>query len=77
MKALRIAGLWCRNVLVGVDQLANAVMGGDPDETISSRCGKRRRSCRICAALCWLLDRIDARHCAKFIERDEGGRSLF
>lgn len=28
------------NVLIGIDQLANAITGGDPDETISSRLGK-------------------------------------
>ena len=28
------------NVLIGVDQLGNALLGGMPDETISSRCGR-------------------------------------
>lgn len=28
------------NILIGIDQLANAILGGDPDETISSRLGK-------------------------------------
>jgi hypothetical protein len=27
-------------VLIGVDQLANTVLGGFPDETLSSRCGR-------------------------------------
>ncbi|RMG30244.1 MAG: hypothetical protein D6721_04350, partial [Gammaproteobacteria bacterium] len=63
--------------LVGIDQLANAVIGGDPDETISSRIGKRRGRCKLCAALCWLLDKIDPRHCARSIEADEGRRELF
>ena len=61
------------NVLVGLDQLANALAGGDPDETISSRCGKREHSNRICKWLCAQLHRIDPRHCAKAIEPDEGG----
>ena len=30
-------------MLVGVDQLGSAITGGDPDETISSRLGKRKR----------------------------------
>lgn len=29
-----------RNVLIGLDQLANAATGGWPDETLSSRCGR-------------------------------------
>lgn len=33
---------WGRNLLLGVDQLANAVLRGDPDETISSRAAKAR-----------------------------------
>lgn len=28
------------NILIGIDQLCNAILGGDPDETISSRLGK-------------------------------------
>lgn len=28
------------NILIGIDQLVNALLGGDPDETISSRLGK-------------------------------------
>jgi len=28
------------NLLIGVDQFFNAVLGGAPDETISSRCGR-------------------------------------
>lgn len=28
------------NVLIGIDQLFNAILGGYPDETISSRMGK-------------------------------------
>ena len=74
---MRKVGLWLRNILVGLDQFANAIIGGDPDETISSRIGKRRHRCHLCAALCWLLDKLGRRHCAKSIEVDEGDRELF
>lgn len=67
---------WTVNVLVGFDQLANALFGGDPDETISSRCGKREDSNRVCKFLCKWLNKIDERHCAKSIESDEGAKSL-
>jgi len=60
------------SVLIAIDQLANALAGGDPDETISSRCGKRIASCKFCTMLCWLLDKIDRRHCKDSIEWDEG-----
>lgn len=64
------------NLLVAVDQLANTVAGGDPDETLSSRLGKRRRNCRLCYWLCRLLDRISPRHCERSIEPDEGKDAL-
>jgi hypothetical protein len=31
---------YIRNVLIGIDQLANTITGGWPDETLSSRCGR-------------------------------------
>lgn len=63
---------YIRNVLVGVDQLANAVLLGDPDETISSRLGKNYPRCSFCRFICRLLDKVDKRHCQKSIEHDEG-----
>jgi len=62
------------NLLIAVDQLANTLLAGDPDETISSRCGKRVRAgkCYLCGPLCWVLGRLDKYHCQKSIEEDEG-----
>ncbi len=31
---------WIKDILIGVDQLGNALLRGDPDETISSRAAK-------------------------------------
>lgn len=63
-------------VLISVDQFVNAVLGGYADETISSRCGKRvqEKKCKVCFCLCWLLDKIDKRHCEDAIEPDENKR---
>lgn len=33
---------YAKNILIGIDQLINTICGGNPDETISSRVGKRR-----------------------------------
>lgn len=65
--------MYVMNVLVAIDQLVNAILGGDPDETISSRAAKdqaagRRWGCILCR---W-LDRLDPGHCEKSIEHDEG-----
>lgn len=65
-------------VLISLDQLGNALLGGDPDETISSRMGKlvAKRKCKLCKLLCWALDKIDPNHCVKTIEPDEGDKSF-
>lgn len=63
--------LW--NLLISFDQLANTIAGGDPDETISSRCGKTRDTSAISAVICCVLDWIDPGHVQRAIERDEGG----
>ena len=70
---------WFWEILIAVDQLLNAILGGSADETISSRCGKRLRAvkaagtkCYLCGPLCWLLDKIDPGHCDTAIEADEG-----
>lgn len=64
-----------KNILIGFDQLANTILAGDPDETISSRIGKRVRSNQATMAERWvayLLDCIDPDHCQDSIEEDEG-----
>ena len=65
------------NLLLSLDQLANTLIGGDPDETISSRLGKRVDTCAACRFICSLLDRVDTRHCHKSIEEDEGDREVW
>lgn len=63
------------NILIWLDQGANVVLlGGDPDETLSSVFGKkvRRNVCPICKFFCYLLNKIDPNHCEKSIEHDEG-----
>jgi len=63
------------NLIIGVDQLVNAMMLGDPDETISSRAG------RVWPETWWskLIDTImfwQTDHCHKAIEKDEGKHDL-
>ena len=66
--------LW--NILISLDQFANTVALGDPDETLSSRMGKQKKTCKFCFYVCKLLSLIDKRHCEKSIELDEGKDSL-
>ena len=63
------------NIFLGLDYLVNALTGGDPQETISSRIGKKRakgKKCVVCDFLCKVLDWIDPRHCHDAINPDEG-----
>jgi hypothetical protein len=61
------------NILISIDQLANTVLGGDPDETISSRMGKRaRKGDKLGKIICKILNIFDKGHCEKSIEEDEG-----
>lgn len=66
---------WLLNILIALDQLANAILAGDPDETISSRVGKRIRSDQATRPERWLarlLDLLDHNHVEEAIEEDEG-----
>ena len=65
------------NLLISIDQLLNALLGGNPDETISGRMGVRireGRATRFERLLCRLLSKIDPttkRHCVESIDEDE------
>jgi len=65
------------NLMIMLDQALNTILGGDPDETLSSRMGKRVDTCILCRFLCNILNKIDKRHCKNSIETDEGSRELF
>jgi hypothetical protein len=66
------------NILISFDQLANTLLFGDPDETISSRMGKHmmKDRCLLCKGICFILHLIDPKHCVKSVEDDEGSRNV-
>jgi len=62
--------------LIGLDQLVNALLGGNPDLTISGRIGYRiatNQATKPEKALCWVLRKFENKHCLKSIELDEIG----
>lgn len=63
------------NILISLDQLANTLLFGNPDETMSSRMGKKieKGECLGCFYLCRLLSWLfrQDKHCIQSIERDE------
>lgn len=60
------------NVLIALDHLCNSIIGGSPDETISSRMGRNlaKKDCVLCNFLCGLLNLIQKDHCVKAIAND-------
>ena len=68
----KMLGKYIWNILIAIDQLANAILGGDPDETISSRAGKQQGKTMWANVLCWFLNKLDTGHCKDAIEEDEG-----
>ena len=75
---------WIVNILIGIDQLGNAILGGDPDETISSRLGKMKVKHGgkipwyrpLSKIVDWGLDKIDPNHSVDAIEEDEGKNAI-
>jgi hypothetical protein len=72
------------NVLTAIDQLASALLGGDEDETLSSRLGKAQRGdfgkvkAFTLTPFAWVVNLAflpierQWNHCIRHIEEDEG-----
>lgn len=78
-------GRWIMNILISLDQFGNSIMGGDPDETISSRLGRIKAKWGgripwtrpISKTTDWWLNKIDKGHCTDAIEQDRGKAGVF
>ena len=62
-------------VLVGIDQLANTLIGGQPDETLSARAWRGQMNGKILARLFrpmidWLFRPFEEDHCRKSWESE-------
>lgn len=63
------------NLLIAIDQIFNAILGGDPDHTISGRLGKCEK--KWCRFICKILDIFDKNHCKNSIEWDRGDKAIW
>lgn len=64
---------YSKNLLLGYDQWLNTLLGGYPDETISSRAYKGKlRGSKTWGLLANILDWIDPGHTEEAVEWDEG-----
>lgn len=73
----RCVKLYAYNFLIAIDQLGNALIGGDPQETVSSRAGKlTEKKVAWACYLCMALDKLDPRHCDTARNTQEGYDSI-
>ena len=56
------------NLLISLDQFVNTLIGGAPDETLSSRFGRTRETNPFSGMVCKVLDSLDPHHCRDSIE---------
>ena len=64
------------NWLRWIDEGFNVLMGGDANETMSSRAGKAQNNGRVWACvLCRFLDVFQKDHCEKSINPDDGANA--
>lgn len=68
---------YCKNLLIAIDQLVNALLGGHADETLSSRAHRARLIGKPLAAevIDWLFF-FDKDHCREAFESERTGRQL-
>ena len=66
MEAIKKLGNWIVNIALAFDRLANAVLLGSPEMTISGRMGRDLKNgrCIVCRPICWMLNIIRSNHCA-------------
>lgn len=72
------------NVAISLDEFGNAISGGDPGETISSRAAKARNAgrawgCVLCKFLGWAATLVAGKptnHCTLSLEANEGSKAV-
>lgn len=74
--------IYCYNVCLAFDQQVNAWLGGDHDQTISSRAGlARRRGSKLGAVAAnfidWLFSPLENDHCERAIKFDAQRKRSF
>lgn len=71
---------YCFNFFLCMSQLGSTILGGDPDESISSRTGKGMlKKHPVAMVLGTIINTIlwDKNHCVNSIERDEGRKQIW
>ena len=69
MNIFKVAGRWVLYNADSVDVLLNTFMGGKPRQPISARWGLLRGHVWLAYWGCYILDKIQPRHCETAAER--------
>jgi len=72
MKYLRNIGKALLRWIMQTDRVLNALAGGDPDESLSSRFGRQKDEFWFYYRLCLFLSLFDRNHCEEAIHQGEG-----
>lgn len=75
-KAHVVIGKYAWNIAIAIDQLANTLIGGDPDETLCSHAAKRMHDNRFWSAFAAVMEWLDPGHMARSAEHDRGKDSI-
>jgi hypothetical protein len=68
---LKLFSNYIFNILIALDELLNAICGGEPDETLTFRLAKdREQGSVVGCVLCKFLDIFEKDHCTKSVERN-------
>jgi len=75
---------YLKSIILAFDQFANALAGGDRDETISSRLGKIKRAHEgsipwkhpLAKVIDWGLEKVDPGHSLDSIDDTEGADAI-
>ena len=62
---------YLRNILVAIDQLANVILGGATDETISSRLERNYDDSWMEKTVNWLFSWQGGEHCQNSLEPED------
>lgn len=66
------------NLLLALDKGCNAILGGDPNETLSRRLGRAEDAdVRVAGWACWCLGLLSRRHCWWSEQPGTEGRELW
>lgn len=76
MKWLHNVGYAAFEIIMSIDRFVNALLLGDPDESLSSRFGRQKDTYKFYKYLCLVLSLFDRNHCEDAVQPEEGSDQI-